>query len=1113
VPDQHNAGPSCPRCGRLLPAGPADAPTSGLCPKCLLSGLFADTSGHGSTGALAGVLEGALRSSGTEWSGPHGLPRAFGAYELLEEIARGGMGIVYRARQRAAGRIVALKVLATGHFASPEFIRRFRTEAEVVATLDHPNIVPTYEVGELEGHPFFSMKFVEGGSLAGRIAALKSPIANREAAELLAKLARAVHYAHQRGVLHRDIKPGNVLLDTHGEPHLTDFGLAKLVEKDSTLTHTMAMLGTPSYMSPEQARGEAKQLTTSVDVYGLGAVFYELLTGQAPFGGGTTMEIVRRVLETEPRRPSTLRPEVNLDLETICLKCLEKDPGRRYGSAEALAFDLERWLRHEPIVARPSSLLERTTKWIQRNRAVFLALTAIAVLLVTGVSVSTWLAVKATNAKEAEVQQRVAVQSALAQVEAQQKQTETQRQQAEEQRKLADEQRQRAEAELKRAEWLIYAGKLMQAQTDFELGNGGLARHYLEQCDPRLRGWEWRHLSTRISAQRTFSGHKLPLWCTAFSPDGQRIVTGGFDKTARVWDAATGSQTLVLSGHKGEVLSLAFSPDGQRIVSGGGKWAVGKTPGEVMVWDAATGQLLLELEGHNYAVWGLAFSPDGQRIVTGAGDRGYGPGEVIVWDALTGLEILSLPSEVGNVRDVAFSPDGKRIVTASTSGAAPNARVWDAATGQPLLAIDRRMSLKSVAFSPDGDRIVTGGDNVAIVWDAATGQQLLSLKGHKDSITSVAFSQDGRRILTSSADHTTKVWHGATGVELFSLKEHSDTVLGAAFSPNGKHIVTASADKSAKLWDAENGQQLPTLKGHADSVYSIAFSPDSRRIATGSQDGTLKLWDAETKQELLTLQGLSAQARKGVKVYGVTFSPDGQRLASANNDQTARVFDMSTGEQLLVLQHSNTVSCVAFSPDGQRIVTTMGAREIPDSKPSAAFVWDATTGRELLSLTHSKGVRSAAISPDGRRIVTGCNDGVARIWDAASGELLLALNGHTKALLSVAFSPDGHRILTGSWDDTAKVWDAASGEALVTLKGHTGRVRGVAFSPDGQRIATCSDDRTARIWNAATGEEAMILGGHTDMVWSAAFSPDGQWIATGIAGAVAIVTLWFAPTQ
>jgi serine/threonine protein kinase len=615
-------------------------------------------------GTLANVL-------GATTSRPD-LPRSFGDYELIAEVARGGMGVVYKARQSRLNRIVAVKVLAAGSFAAPDFVKRFRTEAEAVASLDHPNIVPIYEVGEHEGQPFFSMKFIEGGSLSEQISSLKLQIPDGEAAELLAKLARAVHYAHQRGILHRDIKPGNVLLDADGEPHLTDFGLARLVEKESTLTHTMAMLGTPSYMSPEQARGNARQLTTAVDVYGLGALFYELLTGRPPFVGDTTLEVVRKVLEAEPRRPSTLRPGLDRD--------------------------------HEPILARPCSALERIAKWIRRNRGGFIAIVIIGLLLVAGTGISTWQAFRATQARDSEFRQRVAAEKAEARAVLSQR---------------------KAEEQSSRAEWLVYASKLILARTDFETGNGGLALHYLNECQPNLRGWEWRYLWNRIKAQLTFEGHTRLVSSVAFSADGERLVTGSEDKTAKVWNATTGEQLLTLQGHKGYVVSAAFTPDGQRIVTGGGEWGLGIKPGEAKVWDATTGQQLLDLQGHNYTVWSVAISPDGKRLVTGAAERGYGPGEVKVWDAATGDELLTLPY-TENARSVAFSPDGQRIVTGS---AQLKVKVWNAATGEELLTIKAHAALITcVAFSPDGQRILSGSwDRTARIWDAATGREILAL--------------------------------------------------------------------------------------------------------------------------------------------------------------------------------------------------------------------------------------------------------------------------------------------------------------------------------------------------------------------------------------------------
>src|SRR5438067_484763 len=289
----------------------------------------------------------------------------FGDYELLEQIGRGGQGVVFRARQKSLNRIVALKVIGLGHWATEAHLKRFRLEAEAAARLEHPGIVPIHEVGERDGSCYFSMKFVEGGQLDEVAKSEVMPV--RCAAELIAKVARIVHYAHEHHILHRDIKPGNILLDTKGEPHLTDFGLARLVETESTVTRTLEVLGTPSYMAPEQAVGNNAQLTSATDVYGLGAVLYQLLTGHPPFAGGTTYETIRLVLDTEPRQPRLWSPKVDRDLSTICLKCLEKDPKRRYASALALAEDLERWLKHEPILARHTGLITRGRKWVRRN--------------------------------------------------------------------------------------------------------------------------------------------------------------------------------------------------------------------------------------------------------------------------------------------------------------------------------------------------------------------------------------------------------------------------------------------------------------------------------------------------------------------------------------------------------------------------------------------------------------------------------------------------------------------------------------------------------------------------------------------------------------------------
>src|SRR5437773_6508681 len=360
----------CENCGEKIFG---DAP-KGLCPACVLEtglGPLADeaVAGIGDPGHPADVL------------------KDFGDYELLEEIGRGGQAVVYRARQKSLNRTVALKVIGLGQWATEAHLKRFRREAESAANLDHPCIVPIYEVGERDGSCYFSMKFIDGGQLDE--VAKRKPISTRNAAELIAKVARTVHYAHEHGILHRDIKPGNILLDVKGEPHLTDFGLARLVESESTITRTLEVLGTPSYMAPEQAAGNHAKLTSATDVYGLGAVLYQLLTGHSPFAGGTTYETIKLLLETEPRQPRLWNRKIARDLSTVCLKCLEKDPKRRYSSALALAEDLEHWLKHEPIRAKRSGFFTHSRKWVRRNPSTTVLVTLL-VALAAGLSVTVW---------------------------------------------------------------------------------------------------------------------------------------------------------------------------------------------------------------------------------------------------------------------------------------------------------------------------------------------------------------------------------------------------------------------------------------------------------------------------------------------------------------------------------------------------------------------------------------------------------------------------------------------------------------------------------------------------------------------------------------------------
>jgi serine/threonine-protein kinase len=530
----------CSQCDTALPS---DAP-EGFCPVCeFRSALDGPAAEDGQFNAESGP---AVSPSDIGNLSALKQIRFFGDYELLDEIARGGMGVVFKARQVSLNRPVAVKMILAGPLAGRDFVERFRTEAEAAARLDHPNIVPIYEVGEEAGQHYFSMKLVEGGSLAECLATRTrhshSPL---DAAGLLAKVARAVHYAHQRGILHRDLKPGNILLDAEGKPYVTDFGLAKIAEKESGLTLTNAMLGTASYMAPEQAAGGAKDLTTSADVYSLGAILYELLTGRPPFCAATPLETMRQVVEKEPQRPSGSNPIVDRDLETICLKCLEKEPSRRYGSAEAVAQDLERWLKNEPILARPASTVTRLRKWARRKPALAGLTAALAAVFVLGAAGVFW-------------------------------------------------QWRDAQHQYLQSEQNLYTAEIHVAGRELEDRSLAPARDRLQRIaqsptQNKMRGWEWRYLMGQCRSDEAFllGRHESPVSDLAISPDHQWVATISNDGVVTLWDLARRREPIRWKAHAksgGQRFTIpkcciAFSPDGRLLATGGSE------TGEVHLWE------------------------------------------------------------------------------------------------------------------------------------------------------------------------------------------------------------------------------------------------------------------------------------------------------------------------------------------------------------------------------------------------------------------------------------------------------------------------------------------------------------------------------------------------